>query len=292
LEQAVSLEKNIEKIIDSMPSLPITVAKIIEITKNPQSTPSDLNKVITLDPVLTAKVLKLVNSAYYSLSSQVTSIVKAIILLGINTIKNLSISTAVLGTINKKTKATALNMDGFWRHCLAVGVTARDIAAKMGVDPKLRDEYFIAGMLHDIGKIVLNEHFSERYLQTIHGADSARMALWKKELELFETNHAQTGRMVAEKWQLSPALIEAIGLHHSPAEATAENRRLVAAIAAADAFCIENAVGFSGNRIPDILPDLVWQTLGLKEEDLFGIEDTINDELERASVFLKISEKA
>lgn len=288
----MSFEKNIEKIIESMPSLPITVAKIIEITKNPTSTPSDLNRVITLDPVLTAKVLRLVNSAYYNLSNQVTSIVKAIILLGINTIKNLAISTAILGTVRKKTSATALNMDSFWRHCLAVGVTARSIAALMNVDPKLRDEYFIAGMLHDIGKIVLNEHFSDRYLQTIHAADLARVSLWRKEAELFETDHARTGRLIADRWKLSPGLVEVINFHHEPLAAAPENRRLVAAVAAADAFCIGSEIGFSGNRIPDEVPAEIWQLLSLREEDLFGIEDTISDELEKAAVFLKISDRS
>lgn len=177
----MSFEKNLEKIIDSMPSLPITVAKIMQITKDPTSTPGDLNQVITLDPVLTGKVLKLVNSAYYNLESQVTSIVKAIIMLGLNTIKNLSISTAILGSVRKEENFVALNMDGYWRHSLAVGVTAKLIAGKMRINPKLRDEYFIAGLLHDIGKIIMNQHFSELYLQVISEADIQRIPFWKTE---------------------------------------------------------------------------------------------------------------
>jgi len=287
----VRLSGNIERIIDSMPSLPITVAKITEITKNPSSTPADLNKGITLDPVLTAKVLKLVNSAYYGLSNSVTSIVKAIILLGLNTIKNLAVSTAVLGTMKMKGKTSTLDMDSFWRHCLAVGVTSRSIAAKIGIDSKLREEFFIAGMLHDIGKIVLNEHFSTQFLQAIQSADSKRVSLWKEEKACFEIDHAGTGELIAGKWCLTQSLAEVICFHHTPLESSQENRVLVTAVAAADMFCVENATGFAGNRVPDILSDESWKTLGLVEEDLFGIEETINEEIKKASIFLTMSDK-
>jgi HD-like signal output (HDOD) protein len=288
---SVRLHGNIEKIIDSMPSLPITVAKITEITKNPSSTPADLNKVITLDPVLTAKVLKLVNSAYYGISNSVTSIVKAIILLGLNTIKNLAVSTAVLGAMKMKGSESALDMDGFWQHCLAVGVTSRSIAVKIGIDPKMREEFFIAGMLHDIGKIVLNAHFSTQYLQAIQGADSKRLPLWMEEDAIFGIDHAGTGKLISDKWDLTQSLAEAIIYHHMPLESSPENRVLVSAVAAADMFCVDNATGFAGNCKPDVLLDETWDSLGLHEEDLFGIEDTINEEIKKASIFLTIGDK-
>jgi HD-like signal output (HDOD) protein len=146
--------------IDKMPSLPTTVTKILEICNNPKTSPADLNKVISLDPVLMGKVMKLINSAYYGLSQEVTSLVRAIIMLGINTVKNLALSTAVLGTLGKANQFQALNMEGFWRHSLCVGVTAKLIAKKRKIDPRLFEEYFIAGLLHDIGKIPLNNKLS------------------------------------------------------------------------------------------------------------------------------------
>jgi len=286
----MALGRDIEKIIDSMPSLPITVSKITEITKDPKSTPSDLNRVIVLDPVLTAKVLKLVNSAYYGLSNDVTSIVKAIILLGLNTIKNLAVSTAILNTM-KKTTASTLDMESFWRHCLAVGVTSRSIAAKIGVDPKLREEFFIAGMLHDIGKIVLNDHFTTRYLESIQAADGKRVPLWQEEAASFGVDHTGIGKQIAEKWQLASALAEVISFHHRPTESSQENRVLVTAVAAADGFCVENATGFAGCLVPDAITDESWAALGLGMEDLFDIEDTIEAEIEKASVFLALDNK-
>jgi putative nucleotidyltransferase with HDIG domain len=235
-------------------------------------------------------VLQLVNSAHYGLTDYITSIVKAIIMLGINTIKSLAVSTAILNTMRKKAIISAIDMDGFWRHCLGVGITSRSIAKKCGVDPKQREEFFIAGMLHDIGKIVINDHFSVSYLSIIKASDSNRVSLWKKEHEFFDVDHTSVGRLIAKKWELSPGLAEAVIFHHTPLEAAEENRLLVTAVAAADLFCLENAIGFAGNRVGEPLSEESWNLLGLREEDLFDIEDTINEEIEKASIFLSIND--
>ncbi len=288
----MSFERNIEKIIDSMPSLPITVAKILEITKNPASTPNDLNRVISLDPVLTGRVLKLINSAYYGLGSQITSIVKAIIMLGLNTIKNLAISTAILGTVTKKENFKALNMDSFWRHSIAVGVTAKIIARKMNINKRLVDEYFIAGLLHDIGKIVINQHFDQLYVEVIQESDSQSIPLFIKEEELMKITHSGVGEKISEKWQLTGALHDCISFHHNPSEASEEHRRIVFSIAISNYFCIENEIGFAGDRCPEALSPEIWDFLGISESDLYRAESEINDEITKASVFLRVSEGA
>jgi c-di-GMP-related signal transduction protein len=124
----------INRFIQNMPPLPISVSKILEIAKDPTADAKKLNEVISIDPVLTGKVLKLINSAYYALPNQITSIVRAIIMLGINTVKNLALSTAVISTIKKDSNFQALDMDAFWRHSICVGVIAKEFAKKLGVD--------------------------------------------------------------------------------------------------------------------------------------------------------------
>src|SRR4030042_3905279 len=155
------------RFIQNMPPLPITVSKILEITKKPNVDAKELNNVISLDPVLTGRILKLVNSAYYSLPNQITSIIRAIVMLGINTVKNLALSTSIVNTINKKENFNALDMDGFWRHSICVGVLAKTFANKQGITLKLQEEYFVAGLLHDIGKIPLNSQMPEKYLSAM-----------------------------------------------------------------------------------------------------------------------------
>ena len=169
--------RKIEAYIQKMPSLPTTVAKVLDVCNNPKTSPGDLNQVISLDPVLVGRVLKLINSAYYGLGQQVTSLVRAIIMLGINTVKNLALSTAVLRNLTSKKDFQALDMEGFWRHSLCVGVAAKVLARKRNVDSKLLDEYFTAGLLHDIGKIAIHAVLSHEYVQAIADSDRRQISL-------------------------------------------------------------------------------------------------------------------
>src|SRR5512137_2299550 len=181
----------IQTYIARMPSLPITVSKILKIANDPKTSPADLNQVISLDPVLMGRVMKLINSAYYSLNTQLTRLVRAIIMLGINTVKNLALSTAVLGQLSAKGNFQALNIDGFWRHSLCVGVTAKLIAVKRRRDPKSLEEYFVAGLLHDIGKIPLNNKLPTEYVAGLALTDKERVPLHLAEERTMEVNHCE-----------------------------------------------------------------------------------------------------
>src|SRR5215510_4363841 len=123
-----NVERDLKNYIKTMPSLPTSLVKVLEICNNTQTSPADLNHVISLDPVLVGRVLKLINSAYYGLGQPVTSLARAIIMLGINTVKNLALSTTVMGNLSSKEKSLGLDMEGFWRHSLCVGVSAKLLA--------------------------------------------------------------------------------------------------------------------------------------------------------------------
>ncbi len=281
----------LNRYIDSMPSLSITVSKILEVTKNPQTTAKDLNKVISLDPVLVGKVLKLINSAYYGLQNKVTSLVTAIIMLGMNTIKNLALSTAVLGNMKRKSSFKSLNVDGFWRHSIAVGVLSKLIAEKIGVPATRREEYFIGGLLHDIGKIPLNELFEESYMKVIRTADLKKATLLDMEREIIGITHTEVGKMIAEKWNLTGETLECLLRHHDPNMASEQNYKLVASVYAANIYCNENQVGFSGSRHTKSIEEHILTSIGITEEYLDGLFETISAELEKAAVFLKVSEQ-
>ncbi|MCK4802988.1 MAG: HDOD domain-containing protein [Spirochaetes bacterium] len=281
----------LNRYIDSMPSLSITVSKILEVTKNPQTTAKDLNKVISLDPVLVGKVLKLINSAYYGLQNKVTSLVTAIIMLGMNTIKNLALSTAVLGNMKRKSSFKSLNIDGFWRHSIAVGVLSKLIAEKIGVPATRREEYFIGGLLHDIGKIPLNELFEESYMKVIRTADLKKAMLLDMEREIIGITHTEVGKMIAVKWNLTEETLECLLRHHDPNMSSEQNYKLVASVYAANIYCNENQIGFSGSRHTKSIEEHILTSIGITEEYLDGLFETISTELEKAAVFLKVSEQ-
>jgi len=287
MEQKMLVRLN--RYIDNMPSLSITVAKVLEVVKNPQVTAKDLNKVINLDPVLMGRVLKLVNSAYYGLSNKVTSLVTAIIMLGINTIKNLALSTAVLANMKNKSQFKALNIDGFWRHSIGTGAAAKLIAGKLGIPQNMQEEYFIGGLLHDIGKIPLNDVFDEEYLKVIRAADMNKVQLIQMENEMLGINHAEVGRMISEKWKLSSETFDCILNHHDPHQAQEENFKLVSAVYMANSYCNLNEIGFSGNRFSGKMDMSILQNTGITLEFLDNLFDTISEEVEKASIFLHVS---
>ncbi|MDR2477938.1 MAG: HDOD domain-containing protein [Treponema sp.] len=283
-----NLTSNIETYIETMPSLPTSVTKVLEICNNAQTSPADLNQVISLDPVLVGRVLKLLNSAYYGLGQQITSLVRAIIMLGINTVKNLALSTAVMGSISDNKNPQGLNMEGFWRHSLCTGVTAKLIAKRRGIDPKQLEEYFTAGLLHDIGKVPINAAIPDRYMLSIADADREKIPLFRVEEQNLGINHCAAGAMIVRAWKLEGPAAEVIVHHHSPDEYKGNYQDILCTIIAADYFATKEEIGFSGSRFPEAPNDFVWQTLGAKEALFEGIEKPINEEINKAKVFLKI----
>ncbi|MDC7226081.1 MAG: HDOD domain-containing protein [Spirochaetales bacterium] len=282
--------KSIEKFIDKMPSLPATVSRVMEICDDPATSPADLNRVVGLDPVLMGKVMQLINSAYYGRPNKITSLVRAIILLGLNTVKNLALSTAVLGNLSSGHANDILNMDGFWEHSLCTGVIAKKIAAASKIDPKRHEEFFIAGLLHDIGKIPFTNCFPQEYLAAISSSDMNRKPLHQVESELFTFDHQIVGALVADHWKIEGAIKDAIEYHHRPEEYEGENRQLVYAVAIADYLSLYLERGFAGNRYPVEPSASIYDSLGVSFDQLESMSNEIKNEIEKARVFLKISQ--
>ena len=279
----------IQTYINKMPSLPITVSKILQICNDPKTSPADLNQVISLDPVLMGRVMKLINSAYYSLNNQITSLVRAIIMLGINTVKNLALSTAVLGNLGKKSNFQALNIDGFWRHSLCVGVTAKLIAQRRKRDAKSLEEYFVAGLLHDIGKIPLNNKLPTEYVAGLALTDREHMPLYLAEERTMEVNHCEVGRLIIKNWNLGPVMEDVVFFHHFLEQYPGANRDVLLTVAAANFFTNTYQIGFSGDRYPEKVPLSVFEELGISLDDLEAVEEKANSEIEKAKIFLTVS---
>ncbi|MCL2374796.1 MAG: HDOD domain-containing protein [Treponema sp.] len=282
-------EKKLIDYIKNMPSLPTSVTKVLEICNNPNTSPADLNHVISLDPVLVGRVLKLINSAYYGLGQPVTSLARAIIMLGINTVKNLALSTAVLGHFSSKSKSPGLDMEGFWRHSLCVGVSAKLMARKRGIDPKQTEEYFTAGLLHDLGKVPLNAVLSNKYMITVSVGDKERKSLFRAEESTLGLNHCAAGVMIKDAWKLDGAVGDAIAHHHSYDDYPGAHKDVLYSIVASNWFVSLSGIGFSGDRHPEKPPSHVWEALGISMEFFDEIEKNASAEIEKAEIFLKIN---
>ncbi|MDR0443331.1 MAG: HDOD domain-containing protein [Treponema sp.] len=284
----VNFSHKFDEYIKAMPSLPTSVSKVFEICNNMNASPSDLNHVISLDPVLTGRVLKLINSAYYGLGPHVTSLARAIIMLGINTVKNLTLSTAILGTLPANKDHKGLNMEGFWRHSLCVGVTAKILAKKQGIDSKLIEEYFTAGLLHDIGKISLNAVMSGDYLLTVSVADREHKSLITGENSSLGIDHCAAGAMIVNAWKLEGPVADTIMHHHNTAAYTGDYADILDNIAIANYFTVLNEIGFAGDRNPVKPVAKIWEDSGIKENAFEEIIKIVDEEIEKAKIFLHI----
>ena len=278
------LEK-IRLFVDKMPSLSTTVRKVLEICSRPDTVPNDLNRVIALDPVLAGQVLKLINSAYYSLMNKVTSLTRAIIMLGLNTVKNLALSTAIIRSVSQAKKSRALPIRAFWAHSIAVGVMAKLLAAGRGLSLAEREEYFVAGLLHDLGKIPIGDEYTE----VLARVETAQEPLVTVEQQVLGLDHEEVGAMIATKWKLNAVLTDAICHHHAPELAAAAHRDLVATVALADFYVCLFDIGDAGNRYPDPsrLESLLAQCL-LAWDDLVDLAASVEAEIRKAEIFLQI----
>jgi HD-like signal output (HDOD) protein len=274
--------------IQKMPSLPTSVSKVLEVCANPKLSPVDLNRVISLDPVLVGRVLKLVNSAYYGLDKQETSLVRAIIMLGINTVKNLVLSSAVMASLPSGRYPRGLNMEDFWQHSLCVGVTAKLLAKRRGINLRWAEEYFTSGLLHDLGKIPLNMILSKEYLATVAKAEELGASLFKVEGDTLGIDHCALGAMIVNAWKLEGAVGDAIIYHHRYAEYQGSHKDILYTVALANWFASTLDIGFAGDRYPAKPGYEIWGALGVNQGILSAIVPAVNIEIEKARVFLKL----
>jgi putative nucleotidyltransferase with HDIG domain len=211
-------------------------------------------------------------------------------MLGVNTVKNLVLSFAILEQLRTPNSFKALSAEKFWEHSLAVGVIAKCLAVAKGVSLSEQEEYFVGGLLHDLGKIPLNHQFPDEYYQALDSAKRCHWSLAHAESVVFGTDHGTIGGMIVQKWRLSPAFSEVLACHHRPSEATEENRLRVCIVALADLFSqllnigsYEEAPGsaaFAEYLLDQV--DVDWPTL-------YDMREPVVDEINRARIFLEIT---
>lgn len=282
----------LDQYIRELPPFPATVDKVVEICGESNTSPTDLTKVISLDPVLTGKIMHLVNSAYFGFSREIISPVRAVIMLGMNTVKNLVLGASVLSTFGTRKNFRALNMDLFWKHSLGVGVIAKLMAKKRNIDNKLLEGYFIAGLLHDIGKIPLNSKFPNEYMNIIEVREKEPQPLFISEKKFLGIDHTHVGSLIAEKWNLGEEISDSITYHHAPETYQGVRNDILFTVIFSDTYANRAEIGFSGNRYMEALYPEASQYLGdsadLSFHDIEAFNSDVEQEIEKAQIFLKV----
>lgn len=281
----------IQRFINKMPSLSTTVSKVLDICGRPDAAPSDLNRVISYDPVLTGKLIRLINSAYYGLPQRVTSLTRAIIMLGINTVKNMVLATSVLASFKGKLDVRGLTVDDFWAHSLGVAVIAKVIARKLGVPLNEHEEFFVAGLMHDLGKIPLMKCFPELYQNVLNDATRSKEELRRAEISRIGIDHCQVGHLIAAKWKLDGRTQTAISRHHDlPTKHSDDGHRLWCITGLANQLALALTVGFAGDAdIDHALAHGLSELMDIEFNELARIKSGIDIEIEKAKIFLQVA---
>ena len=284
--------KRIQAYITRMPSLSTTVIKVLETCNDSHASANDLQRIISFDPVLTARVLKLINSAYYSLGVPITSLTRAIVMLGLNTVKNLALSFAILENLRSNGHFSVFSPDDFWTHSLCVGVIAKSLASVIGDTPQGLEAFFVAGLLHDLGKIPLNRQFPEEYHQAWETAGKDQDTLRHCESKLLGMDHCTVGCMIAKKWRLGSTLVETLSHHHNPDVSSEVDRDFVFIVSLANRFANYLRIGNAGDCVTHNQEiEYLNSKVGANWTMLHEMGETVLDEIEKAKIFLEIARK-
>ena len=228
--------------INNLPSLPAVTNRIVKLAESTRSHPSEIAELVSLDASLTARVLRLVNSAFYGLRRNVTTVNHAIVYLGLNTIKNLALTASIFGSLRPDQGHAAAFKD-ILMHMVAVGLAADILAKEVGI----RDdsELFTFGILHDLGKIIEMEYFPEAFAAILTQAQEKHLNFIDVERELYSTTHVEILDQLFAKWELPEVLRESVRGHHSVLDVNIMYRKNAAILHAANHIVTKQRIGRS-----------------------------------------------
>lgn len=273
--------------ISTIPTLPVVIDKLTRLLQNPKTSAEEVGKAITTDQALASKVLKLVNSAFYGFPGRISTITHAIVILGFSTVKNVVLTASIFDAFRKQgTGIDGFDLEHFWLHSIACGAAAQSIAKTTGNTQK--EECFIAGLIHDIGKIILCQYLPDDFRDAYLYAKEKNILFFESEKALFDVTHQEIGSFLAQRWNLPKDLQNAIKFHHDPSP-TREHYTMTAIVHCADIFIRALDYGNGGDSKIPIMSDHVWKNLGLDAIPLSQLFEAINDEIEKASVFVQLT---
>ncbi len=278
----VDLSLRLMAAVDSMPAFPKNVQRILVLTSNLACSPKELVQLIGKDPVMTIKVLRVVNSAYYGLLTKITSIDHAVVFLGFNTIKNLALSMAAISMLPGNPLA---GFDGqrYLVHSLTVAAVARRLAQQLSdSDP---NDCFIAGLLHDFGKVVVAQFMPAQFRKALEMSLWHDVALHLALREVLGVDHAAVGAMLAEKWRFAQNLVDTIRFQHAPDQC---DTSMMACVFAANQIGKQLGFDLGGCLVAAPLPDAVAARLGGKLDSVVARLGDLTPLFEEAQLFANV----
>jgi HD-like signal output (HDOD) protein len=277
--------------IKDLPTLPTVMEKIVTLTSDPNVNIGRVEEAISTDPVISTKLLRIVNSAYFSFFREITSLRQAIVVLGLEATKNLVYGTSIISAFGRESKIKNFPLEGFWKYSVACGNISRTLASLL--DYSFYEEAFLAGLVHNIGKLVMAKYIPDELEKSINVSLEKNVSLSEAETEVIGYNHNEVGHHLAIRWRLPQLLDEVITHNENPAEAE-NHRELTSIIRLASLLSRSYGIGNSGEPefTWDIQQDVAWKVLS-QENDVLEILDferfslTLDEEVEKVESFVQ-----
>ena len=272
-------------LIGEIATLPEVTVKIIEVVEDPKGTARDLHEVIKKDPALSAKVLKVVNSAFYGLPGQVASVDRAIVLLGLSAVKNIAIAASISRMFKGVRSSDVFDAKDLWRHSVAVAVAAKKLSVAAG-DVAGHDEMFLAGLIHDLGLLMERQAFPDKLNEVVKRRMAGEGSFLELEEKIIGATHQEFGDALTTKWKFPRHLRGAVGFHHNPEGLADELRRVGLIMRCADILCCQEEYGFSLTAADAEFTEELLEAVGLTVAEVAEVRDNMGPDLEESQAIL------
>ena len=273
--------------VDRMPAFPASVHRIIQLTSDVNCQARDLVRVIDTDPVLTMRILRVANSAYFGLQMKINSVQHAVVYIGLNSVKHLALATAAIGSLPKES-TEGFDADAFLKHSLAVGVITRRLSKRVGGMSKSEGDEFVGGLLHDIGKVLFAHFEAEALAEATLLSKTEGIPVYEAERRILGVDHAEMGAMLAQHWGFPDALCYAIREHHEPIDSE-EAPPLRDCIFLASYISERRQAEAAAAELGQVIdypepPDFILRRFGVTIDQLIEQLGDLEEELERVLV--------
>lgn len=271
---------------ENLPTLPTVVFQLHKVLDNEHAGAADVAAIIERDPALTARLLRTANSAAFAgPGGRIGSVFAAVSRLGINQVRAICIALAVVKAFHSRAKG--LDHQAFWIHSAAVGMVARRLWDLFGNDPAIEaDDMYVAGLLHDTGLLVLEQHFPAEFGEVLQVQTANGGRLWQNEEEHLGMDHGAVGGLLLGRWSLPQFIADAVTNHHHPHQAQDQVQNACRIVQAAEVLCSEHGVGLPLEGAVDCSAADVLGELGASDADVEAMGEQVPKLVQRANQFL------
>lgn len=281
---------NLELIVKrarNLPVLPEAISKLLQVVADVKSQAKDVSKIIERDPSLATRFMRQVNSPFYGFSGRVSTIQHAVVIMGFDAVKNLAMGISI-AKMSRKGSDPVLDEKSFWEHSVGVGIVARYIAKEIGYPSP--EEMLLAGLMHDIGKLILADNIPREYKRVIKEAKEKEEEIYKSEKKILGASHAELGEWFTKEHRFPPVLSACVGYHHEPnSQSSGKFIKAVRVIYLADQLCKLQGIGWAGDSVCSGEIESVYEKIGLTSQTRKNVIDRLKTEIDVTKELFEIN---